>query len=60
MEEYNEEKMNSTNPRGIFAIAIMRNTKRPMERLNKKYTRDTKINAEAKKAMHKVQKPMQD
>ena len=51
---------NSTDPRGIFAIGILRNTKRPMERLNKKYTRaNNKINAEAKKTMHKVQKPMQ-
>ena len=59
MGEYHEKVMNSADPRGIFAIAILRNTKRPMERLNKKYTRDSKINAEAKKTMHKVQKPMQ-
>ena len=54
-----KKMMNSTDPRGIFAIAILRNTKRPMERLNKKYTRDNKINAEAEKTVHKVQKPMQ-
>ena len=54
-----KKMMNSKDPRGIFAIGILRNTKRPMERLNKKYTRDNKINAEAEKTMHKVQKPMQ-
>ena len=51
--------MNSTDLRGIFAIGILTNTKTLMERLDKKNTRDHKINAEAKKTMHKVQKPMQ-
>ena len=46
--------MNSAHPRGMFAIAMLRNTKRPMERLSKIYTKQ-----EAKKTMHKVQKPMQ-
>ena len=54
-----KDMMDSTDPRGIFAIGILRNTKTLMERLNKKNTRDNKISAEAKKTMHKVQKPMQ-
>ena len=54
MEEYHEKVMNSAHPRGMFAIAMLRNTKRPMERLSKIYTKQ-----EAKKTMHKVQKPMQ-
>ena len=54
-----EDMMDSTDPRGIFAIGIRRNTKTPMERLNRKNTKNNKTNAEAKKTMHKVQKPMQ-